>query len=256
MFLLCPSDYNKAYQLYRRSYYFFPLIATVLLNEQEGLVYANHLDKPTQFYVEHSFGFSQIFGEPDKSFENELEHYLFIHKEFRINKIRLYAPVLPSFLTNAEYQSCKAIRQHFKLANKELISPKLKAGLSYAQVNTDNIQLIERTFGLTSRFWRNAAEFIKKANAVVVYVGDSPASICYSAAEADRYTEIDVLTLENYRHLGLAKYAVLGFIQRCSELSLSPLWDCFTNNEGSMRLCESIGFLPLHEPYPFYTINK
>jgi RimJ/RimL family protein N-acetyltransferase len=83
-----------------------------------------------------------------------------------------------------------------------------------------------------------------------------PASICYSAAEADHRVEIDVLTLPEYRNRGLARHAVMTFVERCFSFSLHPLWDCFTNNAGSMRLCQAVGFTAVKAPYPFFTINR
>jgi RimJ/RimL family protein N-acetyltransferase len=37
---------------------------------------------------------------------------------------------------------------------------------------------------------------------------------------------------------------------------VSPLWDCFTNNAGSMALARSCGFRPIGPAYSFYTISK
>ena len=58
-----------------------------------------------------------------------------------------------------------------------------------------------------------------------------------------------------YRHLGLAKAVVRLFNQSCLAQNVLPLWDCFTNNTASMALCQSVGFVPLGEPYSFFTIN-
>jgi len=255
------SRYDAIYRLYLSSDYFFPLIASVLLDRQNGAVYADDSTTPSQAYVEHVFGFAQIFGRTIGRFEQELEQYLLVNKQFISAKIRLYAPYLPSFLAFPEHESMRSYRQRFimdsdGLANEQVFKGDLDKKLSLCAVDANNVSLIETKFGIVGRFWRNPAEFIRGSNAVVVLYEGEPASICYAAAEADHRAEIDVLTLPEYRNLGLGKIAVIDFVKQCFKLSVNPLWDCFTNNAGSMMLCKSVGFVAFRTPYPFYTINK
>lgn len=261
MIKLEKAGYNKIYQQYLTSDYFFPLIAAVLLDEQDGVVYVDNPESPSQVYVEHAFGFSQVLGEFSKNFEQELERYLLINKSFVPNKIRLYAPCLPKFLLLPQYESLCSHRQRFTMSAESFScqqakQDELKKNLTLHRVDSDNISLIENKFGVVGRFWRSSTDFIQRSNAVVVFCEGEPASICYSAAEADHRVEIDVFTLPEYRSLGLGKIAVNDFINRCFSLSLRPLWDCFTNNSGSMMLCKSVGFIAAQTPYPFFTINK
>jgi hypothetical protein len=255
------GSYDEMYKLYLTRDFFFPLIAAVLLDEQDGVVYVNDPASPSEVYVEHAFGFSQIFGESVKSFEQELERYLLIDKRFGPSKIRLYAPCVPEFLTFPAYESLRSYRQRFTINIDDLpyqygAENDQKQQLSLGRVDAKNISLIEKKFGVVGRFWRSPTEFIQRSNAIVAFYDNEPASICYSAAEADHCVEIDVTTLEEYRTLGLARRAVTKFVNRCFGLSLRPLWDCFTNNLGSMKLCKSVGFAASQTPYPFFTISK
>jgi len=261
MIKLEKGSYDEIYKLYLTSDFFFPLIAGVLLDEQDGVVYVNDPASPLQVYVEHAFGFSQVFGGYVKSFEQELERYLLVDKCFDPSKIRLYAPYVPEFLTSPAHESLCSYRQRFIINVNDLpyqreAGNNRKKRLSLGGVNPSNVSLIENKFGVVGRFWRSPTEFIQRSNAVVVFYEDEPASICYSAAEADNRVEIDVLTLQEYRTLGLAKLAVMKFVNRCFSLSLRPLWDCFINNLGSIMLCKSVGFTASQGPYPFFTINK
>ncbi len=255
------GSYDEMYKLYLTRDFFFPLIAAVLLDEQDGVVYVNDPASPSEVYVEHAFGFSQVFGESVKSFEQELERYLLIDKRFGPSKIRLYAPCVPEFLKFPAYESLCSYRQRFTINIDDLsyqygAENDQEKQLSLGRVDANNISLIEKKFGVVGRFWRSPAEFIQRSNAIVAFYDNEPASICYSAAEADHCVEIDVVTLEEYRTLGLAKLAVTKFVNRCFGLSLRPLWDCFTNNLGSMKLCKSVGFAASQTPYPFFTIGK
>jgi hypothetical protein len=261
MIKLEKAGYNKIYKQYLTSDFFFPLIAAVLLDEQDGVVYVDNPKSPSQVYVEHAFGFSQVFGQIIESFEQELERYLLVDKCFNPDKIRLYAPYLPAFLALPKYESLRSYRQRFTISaedfsNEQHISNGLESNLVLCCVDENNISLINNKFGVVRRFWRSSADFIRRSNAVVVFCAGKPASICYSAAEAKQSVEIDVFTLVEYRNLGLGNLAVTTFVNRCFDLSLRPLWDCFTNNAGSMMLCKSIGFMASNAPYPFFTINK
>ena len=128
--------------------------------------------------------------------------------------------------------------------------------LELAGANSTNIAEIEEKFGVVSRFWRTPSDFIAHANAAVVYYQNAMAAICYSAATADQGAEIDVMTLPEFRKLGLGKVAVAGFVETCQQQGVEPLWDCFTNNIPSMELARSVGYQPFSQPYSFYTITR
>lgn len=261
MIRLDEERYDSVYELYQSSSDFFPLIAAVLLNEQDGVVYVDDCDAPSQAYVEHAFGFAQVLGKPGVEFEHALERYLVVDKRFQCEKVRLYTPYLPGFLESPRYGPLRSYRQRFCIGADRLpvarsIEPKAAEDARLCGVDAHNIALIDSRFGVVSRFWRMPDDFIERSNAVVVLYENTPASICYSAAEADSRVEIDVLTLPEYRNRGLARRAVTEFVRRCFSLSLSPLWDCFTNNAGSMRLCRSVGFSAAKAPYPFFTISR
>lgn len=261
MIKLDKESYNSIYKLYQLSERFFPLIAAVLLGEQDGVVYVDDYPSTSQAYVEHGFGFAQIFGKRVDSFEEDLESYLLLGKPFVPNKIRLYAPYIPSFLASPRQGAELSYRQRFKFPNGLIACKQEFNGVTVdyirsCSVNAENIFMIDKAFQVVSRFWRCPIDFIEKSNAVVVLYKGEPASICYSAAQADNFVEIDVLTVPAFRNLGLAKYAVIEFINRCLKLSLHPMWDCFTNNAGSMMLCKAVGFTPVSPPYHFFTIAR
>lgn len=255
------THYAAAYDLYRTNPAFFPLIGAVLLSEQDGVVYADDTVVPHRIYVEHVFGFAQVYGSSCAAFDTDLEHYLLIDRAFSVPKVRLYTPCLPEFLRDARWESLRSFRQRF-LLNPSVFSTEQSpasdntADFEVISVDQHMIDDIERLFGVVSRFWRSSADFLHKAHAVVTLYRGQPVSLCYAAAEADHRVEIDVLTRPEYRKLGGGKLAVRRFVAHCVQQSLQPLWDCFANNLGSMQLARSTGFVASHPPYPFFTITK
>jgi len=264
MIRLEPRGHGVALDLYRAAQARFPLIGAVLLDQQNGAVYADDPARPGCVYVEHAFGFAQVLGQPTGEFESALERYLLVERRFAAPKIRLYTPWMPGFLRDPRYDSLRSFRQRFVV---DPASPRFGAEASGADspsmpdrevvaASESNVAVIEQAFGVTCRFWRSARDFVTGAHAVVAMYRGQPASICYAAAEADRQVEIDVLTRPEHQRLGLAGLAASSFVRRCLERGLEPLWDCFANNTASVQLCQSIGFVPKSPPYPFYTINR
>lgn len=251
----------SAFALYRTHDAFFPLIGAVLSDEQDGVIYVDRVVEPRQFYVEHAFGFAQIFGPSIPEFETALRQYLVVDKSFTAPKVRLYTPHLPEFLRAGEFDALRSYRQRFvfdRESGAQHNPPRRSADteLKAASVDPSNVAEIEARFGVVRRFWRSSDDFIAKAHAAVALVNGEVAAICYAAAVADRRAEIDVLVFPEYRRVGLGKFVVTLFNQNCTEAGLEPLWDCFTNNSGSMSLCRSTGFVPSMAAYPFFTINK
>lgn len=256
--------YRLAFELYQANQFFFPLIGAVLLNKQDGRVYVDNSQSPSQVYVEHVFGFAQLFGTAVSSFEKQLEDHLIVSRCFQPNKVRLYSPSDPGFIESLKQGSALSYRQRFSLNIEKFErhwgqsseSNDVGMDIAWCDVQQNNILLVDQKFGLTDRFWRTPDDFIANSKAVLIKYRGEPASICYAAAVADGSAEIDILTLEKHRKKGLAKYAVMRFIRNCLNTSMVPLWDCFANNAGSMALAESVGFDPLGPTYNFFTIDK
>lgn len=251
------TEYHSLSERYKCSDHFFPLIGAVLLDLQDGVVYVDDLDAPGQAYVEHAFGFAQIFGQAVAEFESDLERYLMVDKHFSAPKVRLYANYTPQFLRSSKYDKLRAIRQRFIIDSATFRdSQSMDGELKSVCIDAQSIAEIEDAFGVVSRFWRCPDDFLHRANPVVVNYGGQLAGICYAAAVAHNRAEIDVVTLPEFRGLGVGKFAVSRFVEQCFTQSLQPLWDCFTNNAGSMNLSSAIGFLAAADPYPFFTIDK
>lgn len=261
MVRLSLAQYPAAHKLYLRHEAYFPLIATVLSGQQEGVVHADCEEDPGQVFVEHTFGFAQIFGTPVPAFERALQRYMLVDKAFSCPKVRLYTPYWPGFLRLSGCDGLRSWRQRFQLditrtgtAGLEMGKP--KKGLDLVHADASHVDMIEEAFGVVGLFWRTPDDFARLSNAVVALVDGQAAAICYAAAVAGGRAEVDVLTLSTYRHLGLGKAVVSLFNQHCLAQNVLPLWDCFTNNIASMALCKSTGFVPMCEPYPFLTINR
>jgi len=235
---------------------FYPLISAVLNQEQEGVVYANHARSPDSFFVEHKFGFSQIYGAADTGFYEGLRKYLFIEKAFIPEKIRAYAPNHGDFFKGyAEISE----RCQFRLADEStVVAEPYQRGILVEDVTLEDIRDVDRAFGLDlcNRFWGSKEDFLRHGMAKVLQYQGNYASICYAAALADGIAEIDVATLPEYRQKAFGRLVCTAFLRGCLDKKIIPNWDCFTNNTGSMRLAEDLGFVKYGEPYAFFTLRR
>ncbi len=99
-------------------------------------------------------------------------------------------------------------------------------------------------------------DFVNHSHAMILYTGLVPAAICYAAALSNNYAEIDIITHADFRQKGYGKLIATIFMAECYKKGISSLWDCFTNNAGSMNLCKSLGFKSSLPAYKFLTIAK
>lgn len=259
MFALSPEARAKAYAAYTANNAFFPLIAAVLSGAQRGMAYADRAEAPRQIYVEHAFGFAQLLGEPVPGFEAELQKYLLNDKAFAAPKVRLYTPLIPTFHACESMRTARSERQRFFLRAEAYAAAHarlLARDGDVLPVTTETVDRVDSAFGLISRFWPNSAAFVTHARAQVICHAGEPASICYAAALENCKAEVDIFTRPEYRGKGFAMMAAVRFVDDCLAHGVEPLWDCFTNNAGSMALRERLGFLNCAAPYEFFTIAK
>lgn len=253
MFVLEAPHVQKAKSVYDSGKYHFPLIGAVLNGSQEGTVFGDSKENSEVFFVIHKFGYSQLYGRISESFLTHLRNFLFIERAFSVPKIRTYAPENADiFLGNAE----KSQRCQFRLQDHSPTS--LPEDVTVSPVTTENADYIDSKFNLAlfDRFWNSRTDFLNFSKARVLSYKGEVASLCYAAAVYNNIAEIDVATLPQFRKMNLGKIVCSEFIQGCYRSGLTPNWDCFTNNEGSMHLSKSLGFVQINSPYDFFTLSK
>ena len=152
MLRLAADQYRKLVPRYLTELAFFPLIAAVLEHSQDGAVWVNDALRPRQAYVEHCFGFAQIFGEPAPAFETDLEAYFSARRDFSVEKVRLYTPALPALLLSPGYFGYRSERQKFTLAQERLCGTLLTDVAQPSPIRMQDGDEIEARFGIVTRF--------------------------------------------------------------------------------------------------------
>ena len=97
--------------------------------------------------------------------------------------------------------------------------------------------------------WEDKQSFLQRGKGFCVTDGDRVAACAFSSAVSGREIDIGVETAEGYRKRGLAYTAARAMIVYILKENKRPVWACSSENEGSRRLAESLGFVKTAECY-------
>jgi len=236
----------------------FPIIQAVIVGVQQGQIFRN---TSTNYWVLHKAGFSEVFLNDDDG--TELIDFIIENKNLP-TYFHIYNPpeklvdVFQARLEIFNVRERNRVQLRYKEQQMKIDSPHLLDGqFTLSQVSDDNFDLLAIfNLGLSYKFWNGKEDFVR--NSLGVFIKDkhnNPVSLCYAASVADHVAEIDVLTTENYRGKGFAKLVVSFFISNCSEKSIIPNWDCFKENQNSLKTALAAGFFKNLE-YRFLSIFK
>ena len=253
------EDKNIKFQIfkeYTENFLFFPLIGSVLEGFQEGKVYVDSIINSSIIVVIHKFGFAQILvKETSEKVMSFIEKVICLEIELNSNKkFRFYDTndsVINHFTSSQKFKVDIGDRNRYQWLNPKNLLKKVR------NIAIQDIQLINSQLKLDvdTRFWSSESDFKKYGNAFVLKKKKEIQSICYAAAISNNCAEIDVATNENYTRKGFAKQAVLGFVSNCKNSGITPLWDCYSNNLGSVNTALSAGFEEIVK-YKFLIISK
>jgi GNAT superfamily N-acetyltransferase len=162
---------------------------------------------------------------------------------------------LPGFPTE-KYKQYFSLRQRGFLHHSNQIELCNLKNIKIIDLKMENINQIKNHFNILTRFWKNENQFLKYARAKVLLYKDNVAAICYAAACDKETVELDIMTLPEYRNIGLGKVVGSHFIYQCQQEKLNVYWDCFINNIGSVKLAESFNFLNILSKYSLLTVDR
>jgi len=228
----------------------FPLIAAIIENIQAGEIMQNN--ELTHFFIINKFGFCQeFFSEFDEKFAGDIKNFI-LNRKYK--KLRLYAPNIEfeNFLSRLE-SAQKSERIQFEF-DKTLNLAQVDNNFRIEKANLNNIKSFDFGLDLFNRYWNSLEDFLINAHAILAFDGDIPAGICYSAGNGLNKAEVDVFVEEKHRKIGLGYILGKKFIEECLKNNLTPGWDCYSNNQGSVNLARKLGFRD-NISYNFYNID-
>jgi RimJ/RimL family protein N-acetyltransferase len=248
---LRPEQFASVLSLYQQSGRCFPLISAVLQQKQRGQVFVDRQARPRSALVITNFGFALFLGDPDNDdFNGSIEGILSQSDIIRPSYLLWYDP--PSAWS--EKFSCfepEIVKRRERIrfqypegldgAGKE---PDCPVGFEIRQLDRALMNKTEKfNLQIGSRFWSSEEDFCANGIGTCIMKDGDIASLCYAACVVDGLAEVDIVTDPVYRGTGLATVVAEQFIGDCLRKKVYPTWDCFSYNEGSMRLAEKLGFM-------------
>jgi len=108
----------------------------------------------------------------------------------------------------------------------------------------ENLQLVEAEIE-----WMWSTEGKRRAREFGVAALKGNTIVCWCTAEyvSRQMCGIGIETLPEYMNRGIATATAARFVERCRERDIVPFWECDTENIGSVRVAEKVGFSLLEE---------
>ncbi|MCX8130532.1 MAG: GNAT family N-acetyltransferase [Clostridia bacterium] len=106
---------------------------------------------------------------------------------------------------------------------------------------------------IPKHFWKDEEHFCNTGIGFSLICDGEIAATAFSAFRYENQLEIGIETSEKYRGKGFAFRACAALIDYCMENSLEPVWACRRENEGSYKLAQKLGFVPIRS-IPYYRL--
>lgn len=259
---LSPSEFARALPLYQDAGLNFPLISAVTQQRQRGQVFVDDNEHPSSAFIVTDFGFTYLVGDDnDDTFAEGLAKLLAKAEAIKPKYLLWYSPLAKwqSKLDGLPDLARKRgrIRLNFRSDVADWLGQTIQtpAGFELRRVDRALIRKTEKLgVKLDSRFWQSADDFLDNGLGVCLTKDGEVVSLCYAAAIADGLAEVDVATDADFRQQGLASIVTKQFINECQAQGITPTWDCFDYNAGSIKLAQKLGFVEVIR-YPFYSFN-
>jgi RimJ/RimL family protein N-acetyltransferase len=262
---LSEEQYQKILPLYLREGAEFPLIRAVIDMRQDGFIYADSEVKPSSCMVFTKFGFAYMFGDAgNKEFNLDISKLLFKESSLDNKYILWYNPP-PDWRAKLNTFPQEKIRKRERIRFRFDISryrkffderKRLPAGFIVNKIDSKLVQKMAAfNLDFPIRFWHSSDDFLANGFGFCAQKDEQIASICYTACVAGGLAEVDIATLEEYKSLGIGTATAEEFIRYCVENAIEPTWDCFSYNEPSKRIADTLGF-SIKLIYPFYSFDR
>jgi GNAT superfamily N-acetyltransferase len=249
---------------------------SVIEGKVSGQVFVDNIENPKTFYVVHPYGMSLLFGDSKNTeFNNK-----FLNYSLNTNKIRDkhewmqaypndWDKVLSELYSNRMIKASENIeniesgiielntRINFKfnrekyIVNKQMILPQT------CEIVKTDMNIYKEMMGsvIPSCFWDTAEDFISNGIGFSLLYNNKLAATAYSSFIHDNLLELGIETIPEFRGKGFARLACSALIDYCIENDFEPVWACRSENTGSKKLAEKLGF-EVYREIPYYRLGK
>ena len=225
---------------------------SVLEGIQEGEIYVDNEESPSAALIWHYCGFANILGGYDEGFIGKTVEMMLNPTEGHSGRMALQSendPRLESMIMSNP-AVVKYERYVFEFAGEKYFIPyEMEAKLT--EITADNYELMKGKI-IPTFSWPNKEEFLKNGFGYCLIEEGKMLACAFASGVSKEYVDIGVETAESCRGKGYGKIVSAAMVKETVRRGKTPVWDCDTRNEASMRLASSIGF-EITGTHPWYT---
>ena len=231
----------------------YPL--SILEGIQKGEIYVDNDVDPTAALIWHYCGFANILGDYDERFIEETISMMKDPPEGHSGRLALQSEndsCLEEMILKAPMVA-KHERYIFEFVKeKDDILHTSEADLE--EISDDNYGLMKGRIVPTFS-WENKEEFIKNGFGYCLIEDGKMMACAFASGVSKDYVDIGVETAEECRGKGYGRIVSAAMVKEIIRRGKTPVWDCDTRNEASMRLACSVGF-EIVGKHPWYRFEK
>ncbi len=234
---------------------------SVMDHIQRGRIYVNNIAEPTAAFITSSGGFYCLTGTvQDRKFNDCIIDYMnkpSNHNHFYA--LGIFSDEWEKEIDNRPIKNAKKIlRSYFRFNQDRFLSEHSHTSIGldpHFKQQSLNLTLSklyrEGFYPYYQMVWDSDAHFCTHGIGHFITSEEGILSVCTSPYISKKFAEIDIITVENYKRMGLATAAGVGFIRECLSKQLTPNWCCHSDNRESNQLASKLGFDKVNE-HPMY----
>lgn len=92
-------------------------------------------------------------------------------------------------------------------------------------------------------FWGSVDDFRSMGIGYIALHGNEVVSVCYTSFITNDTRAIGIETKPEHQHKGLGRQLAARVVNTIIDQGSIPYWDCTSDNEGSKRIAEKLGFV-------------
>lgn len=262
MLELKPSEFHRVASIFEGLPYGVSIPNSVIAGIGHGRVFTNDPAQPTTALVYNNGACTLAGAADDLIFAEHVCQWLLEYHGSDYFILYAFPKAWEEVLDRILGSSVKKRRRFdfdfngSRFARIEGWKSRLLAGYELRRIDKNLMQRIREVDNPYSRsYWKSAADFEEHGIGFCAVHQDAIVSMCYTAFAWHGHHDIDILTAEGHRGVGLATTVACAFIDHCLTHDLVPKWDCWTNNRPSVALAEKLGFVARVEVSTYHGVQ-
>ncbi len=122
-------------------------------------------------------------------------------------------------------------------------SPNITENKSVRLLDINDLEILSKAKPeLQGAGFKSGAEMLNEGVVAGAIIDNNLVAIAHTSAFSDKYADVGVYTLPDYRGQGFAKATAALVCDKLKKQNLTPVWSCGEDNFPSIKIAENLGF--------------